>query len=742
MSKTKRKSKDAASKSRAAQNPILPDLPQTYAQTAPQTAAALAQSIEEALTLLSGRTRHMELQADMLAAHQAAPLPSLLARCESLLEAQNSAPAAPLRLVHGFACTGEAEFAALLGLVPNLRLLPGLDPFHTFAGAGMAPQPSDIFGQVLAQPAASQMQTDSRAMQEDAVSAALHALHAGHERQGLHLIMRCYSQSRYDAAPAGPGLHRLLESSLAGAEAPPVCGLVMVCHPLLSYLRAQARGQLHFQPASLENYAMRYLAFLADHAALPIITAEDIADAPERSLHRIAQHLHLTLPDDLAARIELATALAPQRPPEAAPGLLLVYGDGTPATEEPLDSPAYLTLCDRLGYAPDRLPAMAHPSAQTDAMPPAAPRRALPSHASGSSRARLSSFLPLLARVTRDTAQPSPLLIPAAQLLDVSDLVRLVETCLDSPEGFYEALDQTSRQLPPQDSALLFLSCAAHFAAKGENIHALGLLAEATDAIPADARPLRLLAADLYLRLRKPDMALTLLSGDALSGPLQMSAPQRQALQAAIGNHAPAAVSEHGHALLLSHLAAHPPVPAADRPRVMIEIGTTRERVPGQGSTEKLARYCAEHGMEFITVDMDPRNSAVARRMFRRLGLPFRAATAKGEDFLAAWQGQIDYVFLDAYDFDHGKHSELRQSRYESFLGSRIEDAQCHQMHLDCAVSLVEKLAPDGVICFDDTWLDADKAWTAKGKTAMPYLLAHGFRVLEAHNNAALLLRG
>ena len=164
--------------------------------------------------------------------------------------------------------------------------------------------------------------------------------------------------------------------------------------------------------------------------------------------------------------------------------------------------------------------------------------------------------------------------------------------------------------------------------------------------------------------------------------------------------------------------------------------------MPGLGSSEKLSARCAELGIDFITVDMDPRNSAAARRMFRVKGYPSRAVTAKGEDFLAEWQGVIDYCFLDAYDFDHGQHSELRQSRYEAFLGERINDEACHRMHFDCATSLIAKLSPSGLICFDDTWLDGNGLWTAKGKTAMPLLLHNGFRVLEARNRAALLARG
>jgi hypothetical protein len=52
----------------------------------------------------------------------------------------------------------------------------------------------------------------------------------------------------------------------------------------------------------------------------------------------------------------------------------------------------------------------------------------------------------------------------------------------------------------------------------------------------------------------------------------------------------------------------------------------------------------------------------------------------------------------------------------------------------------VQKLSPDGLVCFDDTWIE-DGLWVAKGTTAMPYLLENGFEVVEARNRAAILRR-
>jgi hypothetical protein len=137
---------------------------------------------------------------------------------------------------------------------------------------------------------------------------------------------------------------------------------------------------------------------------------------------------------------------------------------------------------------------------------------------------------------------------------------------------------------------------------------------------------------------------------------------------------------------------------------------------------------------------MDPHNSRSAERLFESLNMPYRAITMKGEDYLRQLTEPVDFVFLDAYDFDHGGHSELRQSRYVKFLGSRIDEAACHQMHLDCAESLLRWLTPHGIICVDDTWTE-DGVWTAKGKLAMPFLLENGFELIDARNRAALLKR-
>jgi len=215
---------------------------------------------------------------------------------------------------------------------------------------------------------------------------------------------------------------------------------------------------------------------------------------------------------------------------------------------------------------------------------------------------------------------------------------------------------------------------------------------------------------------------------------------EKKRLVLAYNNIRAASKQQHGHDLLLCYLQDKFKTSAnSDKDFVLIEIGTTRENVPGQGSTRLLAEFCKNNKIHFITVDMDPNNSRIANSLFEQMEVPFEAITMKGEDYLQSYPGTFDFVFLDAYDFDHGKHSTLRQSRYIKYLGGRIDEEQCHKMHLDCAKSILEKLSEQGVVCIDDTWQDEQGRWTAKGTLALPFLLDNGFLLIEARNRAALL---
>jgi len=327
-------------------------------------------------------------------------------------------------------------------------------------------------------------------------------------------------------------------------------------------------------------------------------------------------------------------------------------------------------------------------------------------------------------------------------------VIDLADQCLQTTD-LHEAVDRALKESVPlaDDRLQLLMVLSDQMVARNDRMTAMHFLVSARWFVEEAQSEHRVELTRKLVALGAPETAMDIVMRHALQAQEGTAASRvTTALHEAYQGMRQAASArlEHGHELLLAHLEVEGDRLrglASPRKITLIEIGTTREDVPGQGSTQKLAEYCQRHQMHFVTVDMDPHNTHMAKDCFRRLGAhEFDAVTMKGEDYLRDRQGDIDLVFLDAYDFDHGQHSELRQSRYERYLGARIDEQACHRMHLHCATTLADKLWRYGVVCIDDTWLE-DGAWSAKGTLAMPFLLNTGFMVKEARNRAALLLR-
>ncbi|SLN72214.1 hypothetical protein LOS8367_03683 [Limimaricola soesokkakensis] len=301
-----------------------------------------------------------------------------------------------------------------------------------------------------------------------------------------------------------------------------------------------------------------------------------------------------------------------------------------------------------------------------------------------------------------------------------------------------EKIREKSLTFPRAERGDFYISVSDKYFSLGNVQSGFDSLAEAEAQLKCDDVEPRIRISRRYLLRNEAWRAASCLANSFLTDTALFTPLQRRAMQHALEK-GEGGRGEHGHALLLKALESTPP--ATLRHRILLEVGTTRERTPGQGSTMKLAKFCQAHNMHFVTVDMDPDNSLEARKSFDAEAMSFEAVTDRGESYLSNWNGRLDYVFLDAYDFDHGKHSELRQGRYEKFLGSRIDESECHEMHLKCAIALVDCLSPDGLICIDDTWRDAAGNWTAKGTLAVPYLLDNGFQIIREAQNAILLSR-
>jgi hypothetical protein len=174
----------------------------------------------------------------------------------------------------------------------------------------------------------------------------------------------------------------------------------------------------------------------------------------------------------------------------------------------------------------------------------------------------------------------------------------------------------------------------------------------------------------------------------------------------------------------------------------MLEIGTTREPLPSQDSTKILSTFCKKQRWDFTTCDMDPDNSARAIELFAAMKVRFKAVTGKGEEFLAAQRWAWDAVYLDAYDFDHGNHSEVRQERYQTILGSRIDQHACEVMHLEAMQALTRASRPGCLVVLDDTWREEPGGpWLGKGPLAVPWALEHGWiHVFDPEGYRAVVL--
>ena len=268
----------------------------------------------------------------------------LLDECRALLDASPVCPPPVIRSLHHMACSGGTLIARILGAQANVRLLSEVNPFSTQLDKRQLFRPSDI--SFLAR-------HGTRPVDQDTVIALFQAeirvLATRSHQTGHILLLRDHAHSAYclgTEPQVAPKLHNILQQEFE------IRALVTVRHPLDCYLSLQANGWLHFQPATLDEYVRRVQMFLHDQRDVATLRYEDILADPVGQM-RLACDL-LDLPFD-------PTALSSNR-------AFALSGDSGRGSERlgtrprrPLStglrrtavrSPAYIALCNRLGYAP------------------------------------------------------------------------------------------------------------------------------------------------------------------------------------------------------------------------------------------------------------------------------------------------------------------------------------------------------------------------------------------------------
>jgi len=303
----------------------------------PQDIGQLLDTLTGALDLLAG------YEGSALSADQIEPLPSLLDQCQQLLA--QDAPAAEIRTLHHFACTGGTVISKCLSALPNTTLLSEVDPLSLMPTSAARTRfaPTDLV---------MHMRLNPRGIDEEAIIAvflaALETLHDHLLARGQRLVLRDHAHSHFctDRDPdSRASLHEIV------ARRFPTRGLVTLRNPIDSYLSLHKLGwHSYFTPSTPEEYARRYRLFLDRHRGMPQIRYEDFVTDPETVLPQMCRLLDLPwTPDALqlfpaipvsgaSGRQGDVLALRPRRP---------VSADLARQIEA---SPDFLALCGDLGY--------------------------------------------------------------------------------------------------------------------------------------------------------------------------------------------------------------------------------------------------------------------------------------------------------------------------------------------------------------------------------------------------------
>lgn len=172
---------------------------------------------------------------------------------------------------------------------------------------------------------------------------------------------------------------------------------------------------------------------------------------------------------------------------------------------------------------------------------------------------------------------------------------------------------------------------------------------------------------------------------------------------------------------------------APDQIGEFVEIGTNRNF--RDGSTKTISGWAERYGKNLHSVDIDPRVGEFVKQ-FQIPNLEIHTET--GESFLETFPRDkpISLLYLDNFDWDwHPENSEdfvlEQQVRYKE-LGFDMTNVNSQRAHLDQMIAALPAMAEQCVVILDDTWFI--KAWahfSGKGGAVVPYLVSHGFRILE-----------
>jgi hypothetical protein len=218
------------------------------------------------------------------------PLPSLLQRCEHYISSDRQPFQEPVRLIHHFACTGGTLITKCLACSPNVQALSELDPLSSKIPESGHFNPTDLI-QLL-------QHGNRGASMEDKLGlfmASFSALYDSATDKGLRLLVRDHTHSHFcmgETLPERPTLAEILARKFN------TCSIITIRHPLDSWLSLANNQWIEFSPATLDEYASRYQAFLAAYPDARVFKYEEFVASPDDVLTEICAELGLPFPPD------------------------------------------------------------------------------------------------------------------------------------------------------------------------------------------------------------------------------------------------------------------------------------------------------------------------------------------------------------------------------------------------------------------------------------------------------------
>lgn len=299
---------------------------------------ALVRAVDDAVALLEG----FAVATDVVPSTENPG--SLLEQCLALCAQVEAAGPEPIRTLHHFACTGGSLISKCLAAMPNTQLLSEVDPLSRML------DPTDGRPRFTPSDMISLVRGSARgASQELIVEMFLGDLRLIHEescRLGQRVVLRDHAHGHYclDSIEDRPGLRDMVATRF------PVLSVLTVRHPLDSYLALRANGWIQHRPPTFDEYCRRYLAFLDDHAGLPITRYEDFIAAPRIVLPQLCTHLRLPYRADF---IDVFDAL-PVTGESGRSGAVIGRRERRPVDadlqREAAQSPSYRSLLQKLDY--------------------------------------------------------------------------------------------------------------------------------------------------------------------------------------------------------------------------------------------------------------------------------------------------------------------------------------------------------------------------------------------------------